>query len=337
MPIPVSCHICGARLSVPEGVAGKQVKCPKCDTAVPVPAADPGFEVVDETPAARPAVARPAVAAPARPRPADDVDDRPRRRARDEEGDDDDEDRPRSRRRVTDEDDEDDRPARRKPKGKKKRSNLPLLLVGGAVGLFLLVGGAIVAILTFLIPKDDKPRFPNQQPVAVAGPGRSLGGSSKPVPPASVPADWKTFSTPGSGLTVSVPVALQTFNVPGRMRKPGVSIAMWQALHNNSKVYQVMVITVTKGRAPTGPTSDRDLEVLCDGLGSSNDFGRERSCTHVNVGGHNGRQVVFDSAVIRVTAVGRKAYFLTVATKGGAVNASDPDVTAFLESAKISG
>jgi hypothetical protein len=309
---------------VPDTAAGKQVKCPKCDTAVPVPASDPGFEVVDEAPTARPVAARPIAAAPARPRPrpTDDRADRPRRRLRDEDD---------------EEDEDDDRPRRRptRKRANKKASGVPVvpLIAAGGVGAFILIGG-LVAYLVF--GRDSGKSTTGPQAVA----GRPTGGSNNavpPSPPTSVPANWKTFSTPGSGLTVSVPVTLQAFNVPGRMRRPGISVAMWQALHTNDKIYQVMVITITKGRAPTGPTSDRDLEVLCDSFASSNDFGRERSRTRVNVGGHNGRQLVFDSAVIRITAVGRKAYFLSVATKGGAVNASDPDVTAFLESAKISG
>lgn len=57
MPIPVACA-CGAQLKVPEGAAGKMVKCPKCAALIPVPAA-PG------APTAAPEAPPPIEAAPA--------------------------------------------------------------------------------------------------------------------------------------------------------------------------------------------------------------------------------------------------------------------------------
>jgi hypothetical protein len=41
MPIPVQCTGCPVRLNAPDTAAGKMVKCPKCQTLVPVPSAAP--------------------------------------------------------------------------------------------------------------------------------------------------------------------------------------------------------------------------------------------------------------------------------------------------------
>jgi TM2 domain-containing membrane protein YozV len=57
MPIVVTCPGCSTTLKAPDAAAGKKVKCPKCTSAVPVPAADSPpvieeDEVVEEAPAA---------------------------------------------------------------------------------------------------------------------------------------------------------------------------------------------------------------------------------------------------------------------------------------------
>jgi len=40
MPIVVTCPGCSATLKAPDTAAGKKVKCPKCTSAIPVPAAE---------------------------------------------------------------------------------------------------------------------------------------------------------------------------------------------------------------------------------------------------------------------------------------------------------
>ena len=72
MPITVLCTGCSAKLTAPDGAAGKRVKCPKCQTVLivlappPQPEAGPKFELV-ETPEEPPA--------PVRKRVHDDEDD----------------------------------------------------------------------------------------------------------------------------------------------------------------------------------------------------------------------------------------------------------------------
>jgi predicted Zn finger-like uncharacterized protein len=70
MPITIACPQCHTALNVPDNLSGRQVKCPKCNTAFVVSAAPPA-------PALPAAVAAPAAAR--RPEPARVVDDRPRR------------------------------------------------------------------------------------------------------------------------------------------------------------------------------------------------------------------------------------------------------------------
>src|SRR3954469_3996928 len=51
MPIVVSCPGCPTKLSAPDTAAGKQVRCPKCGAAAPVPDLIPSEQIVDATPA----------------------------------------------------------------------------------------------------------------------------------------------------------------------------------------------------------------------------------------------------------------------------------------------
>jgi len=101
MPIAIACPSCGARLTAPDAAAGKRVKCAKCQTVVPIPESDSGFEVVEAPPVARPA--RPAVPVRKPTAVVEEDDDKPLRP------------KTRSKRPVDDEDDEgNDRPRRRR-------------------------------------------------------------------------------------------------------------------------------------------------------------------------------------------------------------------------------
>src|SRR5262249_46820462 len=67
VPIKVICPGCSAKLKVPEGMAGKKVRCLRCRAAVPVPEQvsswgeqDQGDSVREEVPAATPHASAPA-------------------------------------------------------------------------------------------------------------------------------------------------------------------------------------------------------------------------------------------------------------------------------------
>jgi phage FluMu protein Com len=91
MPINVNCPTCNATLRAPDTAAGKQIKCPKCETLIKVfeAAAPPESPLTAAAPPPPMASAAPAKASADRPR--DEEDDRPRRRQRE---DDDYDDRP---------------------------------------------------------------------------------------------------------------------------------------------------------------------------------------------------------------------------------------------------
>ncbi|MDB5313094.1 MAG: hypothetical protein JWO38_7296 [Gemmataceae bacterium] len=165
MPISFECS-CGKTLQVKDEFAGRRVRCPACSGVAAVPAADPGFEVVDEpSPVPAPSKPAPVRAKPVerpddeedKPRsrkPRDEDDDRPRTRRRDEDDDEDDDDRPRTRRRNED-DDEDDAPrkkkSRRKPKPEEKPSHFGLekrVLNGGVAGGLLAM---VIAVVWFVV------------------------------------------------------------------------------------------------------------------------------------------------------------------------------------------
>ena len=113
MPIKISCGDCSAKLAVKDELAGRTVKCPKCQQAikVPAPASDGDAPVSAGSKSAawdKPAAKRPPEPAkpakkPAKPRDEEDEeDDEPRRK-------------PAKRGAMANDDDEDDR-----PKGKSK-------------------------------------------------------------------------------------------------------------------------------------------------------------------------------------------------------------------------
>jgi hypothetical protein len=148
MPISVQCPGCSAKLNAPDAAAGKRVKCPKCQTAVPIPAADPieAAEVVDD-PSPPPARRK--------PEPGDEPDGRPEKKSSQWE---DDDDRPKRKSRRDDDDGEDDRPKKRsrrddgddedRPRSRRQRatarSGQSQMNVCGLLGLILGIPSIIV-------------------------------------------------------------------------------------------------------------------------------------------------------------------------------------------------
>jgi hypothetical protein len=204
MPIPVLCPGCSVRLNAPDAAAGKNVKCPKCQTLMTIPAAD-GMDL-DDAPPSKPTPKRPpapppksapvrSAAGPARPpaappprKPApvktdvmldDDEDDRPRRRHRD------------------DEDDDDDRPRKKKGPAKKGGLNPGVLIGAGVLGVVLLGAGGY-AVYHFTRDKEkDK-----ETTASTGGGGQNTGGGGGGD---SVPSGWVSFSPPNGGFKVNLP------------------------------------------------------------------------------------------------------------------------------------
>lgn len=132
MAITINCPNCHGKVRSPEELIGKKVQCPKCSTVFRVEAPNAGIEVVDDIevvedePAPRPK-RRPPV-------DAEVVDDRPRRRLRDEEDDVDDyEPRPR-------------RGGRSRALAKAKPPGIALLVVGILGILYAIVNALTLAV-----------------------------------------------------------------------------------------------------------------------------------------------------------------------------------------------
>lgn len=204
MPL-IACPNCAAKLNAPEAAAGKRVGCPRCQTPIPVPAADadPGFEVVDEEeaalpkPATKPAKAVPAKAVAVKPAPRDDGEA---------------EEKPKARKptRVDDDDEEDDdRPRKKKAAGKSK-SKLPFILLG--CGGFAFLGIVGILVLGYYLSESTTDRNKNGGLGPNGGQGwnpPNAAANAKPVtpPPAGRgPAGWVDFNDPKGNFTVSFPV-----------------------------------------------------------------------------------------------------------------------------------
>lgn len=137
MSLSVACPGCQARYRLADGSEGKKVKCKKCGvpfTVQPAAAAEPETGIAPSSPA------KVKQRAPVAEDPLGE--DRPRRRAKDDEDDDGAEDRPRRRARAN-ADDDDDRPRRRRHNAKQSSGSNVGLIIGGVVLGVLLLGGGV--------------------------------------------------------------------------------------------------------------------------------------------------------------------------------------------------
>jgi hypothetical protein len=188
MPIVVTCPNCPTKLSAPDSAAGKQVRCPKCGAAAPVPALIPAEEVpvVDATPLPPKPRPKPVLAEAAdderlrkKPRDDEDADEVPRQKARHDE-DEEEEERPRKKKRYADDDDDYDFDhPRRKPR--------PNRGAGGAMLAVIIVGG-----LALLIGLGVGIYF-------LAGKGSAF---AKKAP---TPKGWEAYSNADAGVKMCVP------------------------------------------------------------------------------------------------------------------------------------
>jgi LSD1 subclass zinc finger protein len=196
--IAVVCSKCAAKLNAPDGAAGKNVKCPKCQTAmfVPIPLPEePGFEEVDEPAPAKKPAPKSAAKAKVKARAIvddDEEDEKPRKkRVQAETEDDDEEDRPRKKRRKKQEDDEEG------------NSRMTRNIIGGVVLLILLGVAGWVFYDKFGKKKDDdtagnsggNPPPANRTPPQ-AGPAPITPGGNPPPPKKSGPNSYT-----GEGIT----------------------------------------------------------------------------------------------------------------------------------------
>jgi hypothetical protein len=196
MPLRVNCPGCGVAYSLPDGLAGKNVRCQRCQCVFLAPTAPPPEEPLDVLPGDEPASpaeglqSRPGRVPPARPSLAAGPPPRPRKG----------------------------------PEAAARRGPSPVVwIVGGvaAVALLVVVLGAGLVAAWFLWPSAGN----HPQPQAVVRPRPAEGQGMKPVPApagepavpagAGVPLPGGGFGPPGGGVVLP----------GGEMRPPGPAVA----------------------------------------------------------------------------------------------------------------
>lgn len=190
MPLAIQCPGCAARLTVADAAAGTVAKCPKCGTAMTVPATAPPPSRPSlrlKTPPPQPSpIEDDEPPRPARRRRVEDEDDRPaRRRARDEE-----------------DDDEDDRPVRRKRKAKPSGPPVWVFVAAGVGALVLL---AAVGVATYLL--TDRTTTPGDGKPTIVRPGEGGG-----LLGTAAPAGWSEVRDAEGGYRVYMPGTASKIN-----------------------------------------------------------------------------------------------------------------------------
>lgn len=300
MPIPVSCPNCSARINAPDSAAGKRAKCPKCGGVIPIPAAEPevevvddDFEVVDDEPAPK---KKP------RPRDEDEDDEPPRRKASRRSADANDGERPRKKKAPRRDDDDDDRPRRSKGKKAAKSSSLPLIIGGGV--LLLVIG---IGIFVWQLTKASGDGN---------APGKTAGGNATPVKPA-LPAGWVTFDEPGGRFSAAMPAQPESVDVSALMDPTAAEMKMWQCQPASGKVFKVL-LQVDKQPPPAGEPPTSVLNRICDNftrnLGGA--FGRETNRGPGTLGGFKAAEMIFANGsvktIIRLTVANQKLFVAMV-------------------------
>lgn len=232
----VVCPSCATKLNVPEAAAGKRVKCPKCQTAIPVPAEFEEIEPDDDRP---------------RKTKRRTEDDEPRQSSRRRSEEDNEEDRPvrgKSRRAAEEEGDEEDD---RKPKKKKaaKKSNLPIILVGVAVGLFVMCGG-LLAVGYWLSTPAPSPQLGTRGP---QNPGNS-GGPIDLTPGVTLEPGWVVFEDPRNEIRLHFPEKQPTKkdDPAARMNAGGGQDSETWLLEHKGKVFSLVRSTLPTGEVVSG-------------------------------------------------------------------------------------
>lgn len=373
MPITIACPSCAARLTAPDQAAGKAVRCPKCQAPVPVPkppAADEGFEVVDDAPPAPP---KPASKSGERPRPrpadddapaerpsqrppaaADDEDDRPskRRPAAEEEAEDDD--RP-ARSKARRPADDEDRPRRKGPAGGKNLKHRGLIagVAGGVlfVGLIAASMYQMSAAFDSIADRDQRAMDDIQRkmnrPMAFNPPNPNANvvppPNPDPKPPAAtVPAGWEKFTDPLAEMDLYFPGGQPTKNQDGSdkvTKATGGPGDIW-AKEANGKVYMLSRMTASpaevRRRKPEALLFDA-LKGFAMGIPGAKQGNYELPTFD---GGKVSRYVTYDiptegkRAVVRGLAAGNRVVMVIVIGPAN-VTAKDADVAPFLDNAKL--
>lgn len=339
MAFALTCPNCDARLSAPDEVAGKRIKCKSCGEAFV--ARRPRSEGMAEE--APPAKGRP------KPVPDDDTPqpkaDRPAR-SRDDA---DEPERPRRHPRDQDDDRQADEPRGRKGKAagrEEEKSGLPVLLIALVCGGGLLVmGGGVVAAVYFLAPKE-----PPTQPAAFAppppgGPGGGAApkaGTPKAGPPKAGPpkgddtGGWVEAREATGRYRIKFPQAPQTLTKP----VPGYDGNTVQMRFYTLDVGPEMFLS-TYNVLPEKSVIPNEtlLKLVVEGMAVAGKGNAQRSSSPIAYQDLPGHQVVVDRSATKDTVVVRgvlaRGRIILLMTGGPSATADSPRVKMFLDSLKI--
>ncbi len=305
----VFCPTCASRITAPDRLAGKTVKCPKCQTAFVLPTPDTGFEVIEDD---EPVVAKPKVKPPI-PDPGftvveDDLPERPKPKKL-------------PRKRIVEEEDDFLPLPRRRSSGGTAASHtrLFILLAGGLVFLAAVSGGLYYAL--------------------------SKVSSTLPTPPTTStpapPIEWTTFTPPGDQFTVTLPgkpTAPKQLGDGGAKGFEGANMHAWE-LNGEDLEYKMLVVTIPQGLPGGGGVGDAILdEMMTQFTARANpDPGVARS--DAMLGQYSAQQVVYvegaEHTILRATVVGNQVFAFVVLRKGNAIEAGEEGVKKYFDSIAI--
>jgi hypothetical protein len=303
MPLAVACPSCAARVTAPDRLAGKAVKCPKCQSTFTLLMPDPGYEVIEDD---EPVVAKPKVKPPEPPVGFSIVeDDEPERP------------KPKKlpRKRIVEED-EDERypiPRRRSPGGSAASHTRLFITLGGGV-IFL----AVIAVGLYYALGQVKVGTP---PTAAP---------TTPTPEVLKPVEWKTFTTPDKAISVSLPGTPTASADAGDLA--GAKTQTWE-LKAGDWEYKFTAVVL-----PPELPAESILETMVEALtaGVKKDAGVTR--TDVALGKHPARQVRFvngsEHLYLRAAAVGNKVFVFMATSKVPSTETAD-EVKKYFDSVTI--
>lgn len=315
MSISARCPSCSARIAVSDRLSGLSVPCPKCRVAVPVPAADPGFQVVDGE---GPVVPRPKVKPP-EPKEVFSV----QREEMDAEG-------PKPRKlpawiEAGEEFDDPPLPRRdRLTESSPVMIRIAVLLVGTVVFLAALTGGVYYA-LGKVSTASAPPPPPAPQPTA----------APPPAPAPAAPAEWKAFHSPDG--TFSAPLPGTPTRSPSLgdlgLLLDGTSTQSWE-LNTSDLGYKMVVVTVEPALAGI-VSDDQVLGVLSSQWAdrAARDPGAKQAPAWL--GKHPARQFAYaegaEHTVLRLAVTGNRLLTFAVVRRNKPIDPGEEGVRKFLD------
>lgn len=329
MPIVVQCGSCSARLPVADRAAGKNLKCPKCQTLIAVPdAADAEvFDVVEDLPPtssrAKPIAARVV-------QDAISVDD---------------DELPAKRKSARYEDDGDDRP-RLKSNSPKKKSKLLFVLLGAGILGAIGCAGVVVLISMAKQAHQDLAKDGQLSPAIVKPVQTSKDDATKSAPIAkpapTLPTGWEKFNDPLGEINLYFPGGQPEKNeaaTANMNRQAGGNSGDIWAKVNGNLTYMLVRSTLSEADMK-GKITEKLLNEAEMGLRGSSLRAKMRTDMTPKDTGDSTRVITVDllaqrkRLIARITVSGNRLLIIT-ATGGLTSNATDAGMQPFLDNFEV--